>query len=70
MYITNSTEYNCQIIHQHLPSVIYQQNTHLFDLERTTVHDMFVDFLYSLFHKLFSSELNHPIQTNKQKKKN
>ncbi len=40
--------------------------THLFDLERTTVHDMFVDFLYSFFHELFSSELNHPIKKKKK----
>ncbi len=40
--------------------------THLFDLERTTVHDMFVGFLHSLLHELFSSKLNHPIKKKKR----
>lgn len=42
--------------------------THLLDLKRTAIHDMFVDFFYSLFHEFFSSELNHTLRKKKKKK--
>lgn len=43
------------------------RRTHLLDLERTAIHDMLVDFLYSLFHEFFSSELNHTLRKKKKK---